>query len=293
VADGRRESWARPTLGACPVRRMSGAAVTVRATAPPGRGRAPVYPAAVPSEPTACAILLPPLRPIPRHTDAHMPTLQRSIVCLAEELLRCNDRCAGIWLDRDAGIVPRSLFLERATAKGRGCFAVGLNPGSAPLRERRFYCESGVTIANVNAFRESIGDIPYLARSRSVINQLGLTGPILWSNLAKCQNEKDRKGLPPIQTLRHCVRRFLVREMAKIPPCWAVLGIGWEAYRALAYLVPERIVIGIPHPTGGFRDYRKLMDKGVLREHIKERALKALHTPEPSAVWLGAAKPGA
>jgi hypothetical protein len=84
-----------------------------------------------------------------------------------------------------------------------------------------------------------------------------------------------------------------MRELTATPATWAVLGIGWEAYRALAYLVPERAVIGIPHPTGGFRDFRKMLVSGHLLEEIKDRAARHLNSPEPGAVWLGSEKSGA
>lgn len=222
-----------------------------------------------------------------------MSSLQEAIDQLGTELVMCVDSCARIWQDQSKGILPRSLFLERPEATGRGCLAVGLNPGTSSARERAFYLNSEITYDRVKAFRTSIANIPYLARARSIIDQLGLSGPIIWSNLAKCENESGRKGLPPLQTLRHCTRRFLIRELAATPADWAVLGIGWEAYRALAYLVRERAVIGIPHPTGGYRDFRKMLEKGRLREEIKERAARGLHPPEPGAAWLGSEKSGA
>lgn len=133
-------------------------------------------------------------------------------------------------------------------------------------------------------------DISYFKRTRQVIDQLGLAGPILWSNLAKCENESDRKELPPLQTLRYCTTKYLRHELAESPAEWIVLGIGWEAYRALAYLVPTRGIIGIPHPTGGFRDFRKLFSDGVLLEHLRKRAAEAMRPIKPAAVWLGRGK---
>jgi hypothetical protein len=171
--------------------------------------------------------------------------------------------------------------------------AVGLNPGTSKAAEREFYLKHGITYDRVKERRTLIDGRPYFVRTRSVIDQLGITGPIVWSNLAKCENESDREGLPPLQTLRHCTRRFLARELHESPRDWAVLGIGWEAYRALAYLVPERTVIGIPHPTGGYRDFRKMLETKYLRREIKNRALDALRSREPSAVWLGSEKSGA
>jgi len=219
---------------------------------------------------------------------------------LGAELVNCRDGCSGIWHDQVIGVIPRSLFLERPAATARGCLAVGLNPSRSSESERRFYRDVELTYDRVREYRlkgycghRLINDIPYFGRTRTVIEQLGLHGPILWSNLAKCENQKDRKDLPPIQTLRHCTQRFLKRELDVCPPEWIVLGIGWEAFRTVAYLVPERGVIGIPHPTGGFRDFRKLLSNGILLEDLKKRALHAMRLNEPEAVWLGGGKEGA
>ena len=222
-----------------------------------------------------------------------MDTLQRRIDVLGAELVVCGDGCAGIVQRQAEGILPRSLFLERPHAPGRGCLAVGLNPGTSKPVEREFYLKNGATYDRVKEYRTRISDGPYFARTRSVIDEMGLTGPIIWSNLAKCENKSDRDGLPPLQTLRHCTRRFLARELHESPSDWIVLAIGWEAYRALAYREPERTVIGIPHPTGGYRDFRKMLNAGFLLSEVKNRALAAVNSHEPSAVWLGAQKSGA
>ena len=173
------------------------------------------------------------------------------------------------------------------TAPGRGCLAIGLNPGLSGPHERTFYVNSGMTYDRVKTYRDSISGKRFFALTRRVVDQLGLSGPILWSNLAKCENESGRKGLPPLQTLRHCTRRFLRRELDAVPIDWVVFGIGWESYRALAYLVPERSVIGFPHPTGGYRDFRKILDDGQLRQEIKDRAKGILSAREPGTAWLG------
>lgn len=222
-----------------------------------------------------------------------MSALNERIDRLGAELVACKDGCAGILQRQSDGILPRSLFLERPDATGRGCLAVGLNPGTSKPVERAFYLAHEITYDRVKKYRTRISAGPYFTRTQSIINQLGLTGPIIWSNLAKCENTSDRDGLPPLQTLRHCTRRFLARELHESPSDCVVLGIGWEAYRALAYLVPERTVIGIPHPTGGYRDFRKMLDATLLRAEIRHRALAALRSPEPSALWLGAGRHGA
>lgn len=222
-----------------------------------------------------------------------MSTLHERIDRLGAELVTCKDGCAGILQRQSEGILPRSLFLERPDGLGRGCLAVGLNPGTSKPAEREFYLKSGSTYERVKEYRVRISEGPYFARTRTVIDELGLMGPIIWSNLAKCENESDRDGLPPLQTLRHCTRRFLARELDESPSDWVVLGIGWEAYRALAYRELERTVIGIPHPTGGYRDFRKMLNAGSLRSELRNRALAALNSHEPNAVWLGVQKSGA
>jgi hypothetical protein len=222
-----------------------------------------------------------------------MTSIHEAIDRLGSELVACADSCAGIELDCQIGVLPRSLYLERPDAAGRGCLAVGLNPGTSARQERAFYVASALSYSTVKQYRTSISDKPYFRRTRSVIEELGFDGPILWSNLAKCENEAGRKTPPPLQTLRHCTRRFLQRELEAAPIDWVVFGIGWEAYRALAYLTPQHTVIGFPHPTGGYRDYRKMWTDGQLVQEIRNRAVAALHESEPEAVWLGLGKGGA
>ncbi len=228
-----------------------------------------------------------------------MTTLQQSIDRLAGELIRCSDLCTGISRNQDQGIIPRSLYLERSDASGRGCFAVGLNPGRSCAQERRLFVEHGVNLPAVNEYRAGLANIPYFRGPRAVIDQLRLTGPILWSNLAKCENPEGRRGLPPLQTLRHCTQRFLRHELAAIPSDWVVLGIGWEAYRALAYLVPERVIIGIPHPTGASPNFRRMFeDNGPHRAlldtvHVRARTVLDASSSEPGTAWLGVERPDA
>ena len=129
-------------------------------------------------------------------------------------------------------------------------------------------------------------------KARRLIEQLNLDGPILWSDLAKCENAEGSDG-PPLQTLRHCTRRFLLRELNVTPSDWPIVALGWEAYRALAYLVPMRAVIGIPHPTGAFAAFANMFENGGLRNDLRARSADALRETDPKAVWLGRIKRGA
>jgi hypothetical protein len=144
-------------------------------------------------------------------------------------------------------VLPRCLILERVEAEG-SFLAIGLNPGRSSAGEREFYVRLGCSYESVKQYwRAQAPKIQYYVKARRVIAGLGLTGPILWSDLAKCENSPDAK-VPPLQTLRRCAGRFLFRELQVAPADWPIVALGWEAYRALAYLVPKRAVIGVPHP---------------------------------------------
>lgn len=149
-------------------------------------------------------------------------------------------------------------------------------------------------MAAANKYRAEIANNNYLQRCRLVIDLLRLSGPILWSSLAKCENPEGIAGLPPLQTLRHCAQRYLRRELAAIPEDWVVLGIGWEAYRALAYLAPGRVIIGIPHPTGAAPNFRRMFavngPQTMLLDNVRARACQILDASDgdPGTAWLGA-----
>ncbi len=220
-----------------------------------------------------------------------MPGLQEAIDRLGTELVACSDCCAGIWCDQSKGILPRTLFLERPEAVGRGSLAIGLNPGTSKLRERSFYLEAGTTYSNVKTYRASIGGIAYFERTRKIIDQLGLRGPIIWSNLAKCENASGQKEIPPLQTMRHCAGRCLARELAIAPADWPIVALGRDALVALGYLAPARTVIGIPHPKS--RAFPKILENGELRKELVSCASAALTAVQPTVVWLTTEKSAA
>jgi hypothetical protein len=205
-----------------------------------------------------------------------MSALREEIDGLRAGIVACMDTC-GICHDLSRGILHRSLYLQRPDAKGRGCLAVGLNPGRSRKAERLFYLGTQATYGRAKEYCElPVDKDHYFKRTRSIIDQLGLHRPIIWSYFAKCENATDRKEPPPIQTMRHCAGRFLHRELKVTPRNWVVLGVGRVAFSALAYLVPERGVIGIPHPTGGYRDFRKMLEGARLRQEQKDRVAAAL-----------------
>ena len=90
----------------------------------------------------------------------------------------------------------------------------------------------------------------------------------------KCEDEVKGQD-PPLETFRTCTMTYLSRELRLVPPDWPLIAVSREAYKALAYLYPNRVVIGIPHPTASRGQFWSLFAKGQLR-HEFER---------PSADW--------
>jgi hypothetical protein len=216
--------------------------------------------------------------------------LQREIDAIGKRLVNCREQCAGIMNDPDRGILPRCLILERSVRSGRGCLVVGINPGRSKPRERAFYLKAGASYASVNAFwTKEIAGAAYYHRLRQFLDEIELSGPIIWSDLAKCEKALNIKGLIPLQTLRTCTGRFLQRELDATPPDWPVIGVGGEAYKALAYLEPTRTVLGVPHPTGSRGQFSALFMNDMLRPKVARTVKEALSRKTPIVGWISLA----
>jgi hypothetical protein len=195
--------------------------------------------------------------------------------------------CEGIYRDQSAGVLPRCLILERRDEHGRGCLVTGINPGRSSDAEPAYYHRHGTSYDAVVAYwHERVRGIRYYARLRRLVDQIGLSGPILWSDLAKCENAPSVDGLIPLETLRRCNGRFLHRELAVLPAEWPILGVDLEAYKALAYMVPDRTVLGVPHPTGSRGQFVRLFRDELLVPEVAAEARAALASSEPVILWL-------
>ncbi len=99
--------------------------------------------------------------------------------------------------------------------------------------------------------------------------------------------------MPPLQTMRRCVGKYSRAKIAAVSPAWSVIAIGWEAHKTPAYIVPERTVIWVPHPTGAFGAFVQLWADGDLAPPTRVKLTAAHESTEPQTVWLGAITHGA
>ncbi|MBI4301119.1 MAG: hypothetical protein HY664_00750 [Chloroflexi bacterium] len=196
--------------------------------------------------------------------------ISRQIYKIGCQLVDCDEECSGVQKDKGEGILPRCLVFETDNrTDGRGSVIVGINPGRSRPVERQFYIKNGPNYEQVLAFwNKKIWNDPYYDRLRKLVHELGFGGPILWTELVKCENGERVEQLP-LQTFRTCTRAHLTQELELIPQDWPLIAVGREAYKALAYLYPSRVVIGIPHAKGSHGQFSKLFDKGQLRDEFK------------------------
>jgi hypothetical protein len=210
---------------------------------------------------------------------------QDKITAIGNEMVNCQKRCEGIALERSSGILPRCLFFEANDLSKRGCAIVGLNPGESRERERGFYLKRGQTYRQTVAFWEQHkSKIRYYNRLKKLIQTLGLTGPVLWSELVKCENMPPYKR-PPIRTISICTRNFLARELEDIPSKWPLISVGRDSFNILSFLNPEHAILGVPHPNGSYGHFDQILKLplgNLLNDLLDQKTGKSL--------WLGAHK---
>jgi hypothetical protein len=64
------------------------------------------------------------------------------------------------------------------------------------------------------------------------------------------------------------------------------VAIGGEAYKAITYLYPTRTVIGVPHPTGSYGNFTRLMPGGTVLPKAKNQVWDLLEKPSGELLWL-------
>lgn len=212
--------------------------------------------------------------------------LKKQIYALGEKLVKCPNGCDGVEVNLSEGILPRSLILETRRGK-QGVIVIGINPGRARKSEQKFYRDNGGGYKNVVEYWQK--DISqkhkYYKGLRKFVNEVGLRGPILWTELFKCQcpNKRKIKDIS-MQTYRRCFDSFLCKELKYVPKDWPIIAVGNDTYKTLALMYRERGVIGVLHPSTRYSRFRLFFGKNSiengLRPKIKDSAKKALNRKE-------------
>ena len=227
-------------------------------------------------------------------TDILRPgtVVKTTIEQIGDELTQCPHRCVGIRNEPEVGVVPRGLIYEDRGGNGSGVVVVGLNPGVAKPKENAYRLTHGNTYQVVRKCWDEllIRQSQYFEKPRRLIQDLGFSGDIVWTNVAKCEclDSKVRISFSSApQTFRFCASLYLKRELAVVPiSTWPIIACGKDAFTAISYLFTNRKIIGIPHPTGAGIEFRKLLDGSKLRTSLKDHVHAFFNTQLNGAFWL-------
>jgi hypothetical protein len=189
-----------------------------------------------------------------------MENIKNRILAIGNAMVKCGNKCDGICNDPLNGILPRCLFFdERNSDIENGCVIIGINPGKGGKNsgEAKFYREHGNTYSAQLQLWATAKKANYYWFLEDFAIAAGWIGPILWTELVKCECSVNY-SVPPLQTSRNCTKRYLTDELNVVPANWPLIAVGRETHRALAYLYPERSVLGVPHPTSSRGQFANL-----------------------------------
>ena len=208
------------------------------------------------------------------------------LVAIRNDVFACTRRCNGVACVPDLGIRPRGPLIESGDRASVGALIVGLNPGGSDDLEREVLRRPTHATEWESWIHGRTERNLYLERLRRFAHAIGVRGPIIWSNVAKCECAPGRRGLS-LLTQRDCAHRFLVRELDVVPKTWVAIAAGQDAFQALAFLSLNRVVLGIPHPTGAHPAFSRLWnpDKS-LRLPIQHAVASMIANGQSSAAWL-------
>ena len=211
--------------------------------------------------------------------------LEIRINAIGSEMAACAAcELKAVSVTRGAGNPPRGLILEGAERAGKGCIIAGINPGRASPHEVNWRLQQPAGYAQqVEFFQERFGETaeqsnPYYGKLRDLARQLHLTGPILWTDVVKCESKREAKHAPGVAVQRTCAHRFLTKELQAVPEEWPVIAVGDAAFTAMSLLAPGRAVVGVPHASGDRSRplYHSLFNDGQLIEYHRMKAQEAI-----------------
>jgi len=228
-------------------------------------------------------------------------TIAAHIREIGEKMVADYQPAPDVVLDKKQGIIPRCLIFEKGgrNPHGLGTVVVGVNPGNSRVEEQQFYCARGCSYEGVLAWHFEDSEDPH-ARKRGkhhpyyrsltgFLDAVGLDGPILWTELVKCESKQST--VLSIETIRKDINCYLFRELEKIPDDWPLIGVGRQAYEILAYRFFKRQVIGIPHPTASHGQFAALFPSSkAIERNAKEKLADLLRSKDTVAVWFSCSK---
>lgn len=213
-----------------------------------------------------------------------MNNLMIQIAEIASEMAACSFQCDGVINSPSTGQPPRGLIMETNGRRGStGVIVCGQNPAGARDPERTHYRDNGAGYEQqLTAWTAIVWNSRYFNSLRQLLDCLDLDGPILWTDIAKCEG-----NAPPLPTLMKCSQHFLARELDAVPIEWPVITAGARAFQAVGYMAGKRSVVGIPHPTGPHAANKFTLQLKKLKENINHlNNLKAQLKTPGSRIWL-------
>ncbi len=187
----------------------------------------------------------------------------------------------------EQGIIARCLYYEIDGRKGKSAIIVGMNPGRARPEETIYFTDKANRNypAAVRYWELNRKDyINFYGPLRDLADKTGLTGPILWTELVKCQSNKNVKALS-LNTIRYSISNYLSKEISLIPENTPLIAVGNHAFELLAYVYPNRKIIGVPHPSKGNFGYHYAYQKGkVISDQLIELVRQCLSDGKTDAV---------
>lgn len=224
--------------------------------------------------------------------------LEKTIQHIGDEIVTCKNQCSGITNDPISGRIPRCIFFDlQDSSKTNGCVIVGINPGimKENSSEQQHYLKHKNDLSYSTIFEQwndSDKEHNYYKFLRKFVNNIGLDGPILWTELVKCEKRSTGVQLP-LQTARICTNTYLLRELREVPQKWLIIAVGREAHKALSYLYPTRSILGVPHPTSSRGHFNKLYLKNRFGEKFRKvikTQIDAFLITQGEELWLSQSK---
>lgn len=216
-------------------------------------------------------------------------TIRDHIRTIGEDVVACKNYCDGVNLNQDAGIIPRCLIFEEEgrNDKQKGVVIVGMNPGKSKDFERNYYLTNGISYQSVlNCWNQRFSNHKYYKCLRHIADELGFSGPILWTEIVKCESNDYVSPTP--ETYSICANQYIKSELVVVPVDWPIIAAGLEAYNQAKSYFPERVIIGVPHPTGS-RIFQKLFYlDNKLKEVFKSPFDELWNGKTGKSIWFAA-----